>query len=309
MQAKTAPPQISAAKRTKTPRPFSPTSCGNMSSLLDIKPKLYFIRDMTLWFFRSMSAAVISAALLSASSAFACCTVAEARQALRVGNFDLAASAAPQLGTTEARLIAAEALSAKVLLGMAEDDKDTARKALALSESVLLEDPNNKEARFQYALADGFITRATSPFSAWRKKLPQKTKVIVDDLIERSPEDGRAHALLGAWHLGILRKTGDKNGKKWFDADPSLGQAAYETALLLRPDDIIIRSNYALSLAELDFETHKTRAREMLVTALAAQPKDAVERDVQLRMREVLNLWGDDTARAERIEQFLDGKG
>jgi len=128
-------------------------------------------------------------------------------------------------------------------------------------------------------------------------------------LIERSPEDGRAHALLGAWHLGILRKTGNKNGKKWFGADPSLGQAAYETALSLRPDDIIIRSNYALSLAELDFETHKTRAREMLVTALAAQPKDAVERDVQLRMREVLNLWDDDTARADRIEQFLDGNG
>jgi len=72
-----------------------------------------------------MSAAVISAALFSASSAFACCTVAEARQALQVGNFDLAASAAPQLGTTEARLIAAEALSAKVLLGMAEEDKDS----------------------------------------------------------------------------------------------------------------------------------------------------------------------------------------
>ena len=47
----------------------------------------------------------------------------------------------------------------------------------------------------------------------------------------------------------------------------------------------------------------------MLVSALAASPKDAVEREVQLRMRDILNLWDDEKARMKRIEQFLDGEG
>ena len=128
---------------------------------------------------RTAIISIVGAAFLSASAAFACCTETEAREALIAGEFDLAASAAPQLGTDEAKLIAAEALNAKVLLGLAEDDKDAAKEALALAQSVLAADPDNLEAQFQYALADGFITRATSPFKAWRKKLPQQTKELL----------------------------------------------------------------------------------------------------------------------------------
>ena len=251
--------------------------------------------------------AASGAALFFGAQAYACCTAVEARAALRDGNFDLAASA--PLGTSETRLIAAEALSAKVLLGIAKDGKDSAKAALELSRSVLLEDPNNAEAHFQYALADGFITRATSPFSAWRKKLPQRTKETVDALIARAPQDGRAHALLGAWHMGILRKTGEKNGEKWFGANFAQGQAAYETALSLRPEDIIITSNYALSLAEHDFDTNGSKARNLLVGAIAKPPKDAVEREVQSRMRDILIIWNDEAALMVRIEQFLDGDG
>ena len=247
--------------------------------------------------------------LAAAQVAFGCCTEIEARAALESGQFDLAASAAPQLGTTQARLIAAEALSAKVLLGLADDGKDTAALALAHASSVLTEDPENAEAQFQYALADGFMTRASSPFKAWRKKLPQKTKATVDALVLSMPDDPRAHALLGAWHIGIIRKTGEKNGEKWFGANAELGRAAYEKSLSLRPDDIIISSNYAVSFAELDFERYGPQARSTLQAVLASTPRNAIEAEVQLRMKNVLELWEDDTARDQRIERFLDGDG
>ena len=302
MLAKKVLPRILAAKQNR-PR------CAHLSYSLDIDPYLYFTRHMDMPVLRTVIISIAGAAFLSASTAFACCTEVEAREALIAGNFDLAVSAAPQLGTNEAKLIAAEALNAKVLLGLAGDDKDAAKEALALAQSVLAADPDNKEAQFQYALADGFITRATSPFKAWRKKLPQKTKGLVDALCESTPEDGRAYALLGAWHMGILHKTGEKNGNKWFGANLAEGQAAYDDALTLRPQDIIITSNYALSLAELDFDANGPRARTMLVGVLAAAPKDAVEREVQSRMRDILNLWDDEKARMKRIEQFLDGKG
>ena len=253
---------------------------------------------------------LVLAGSFAASPAYGCCaTEAQARDALSEGRFDLAASAAQQLGTPQARLIAAEALSAKVLLGLAENGKETAKSSLALSQSVLLEDPSNKEAQFQYALADGFITRATSPFKAWRKKLPQKTKAEVDRYLASVPEDGRAHALLGAWHLGIVRKTGEKNGEKWFGATLNDGLSAYDTALTLRPGDIIITSNYALSLAELDFAANNVRARTMLETAMTAKPSDAIEREVQKRMAEILALWESEDDALGRIERFLDGDG
>lgn len=264
---------------------------------------------MKMWVTRFIFLGASLTVLSISQTAYGCCTEVQAREALRSGDFQLAASSGMQLGTINARLIAAEALSAKVLLGIAEDGKDTAEEALRLSESVLAEDSDNLEAQFQYALADGFITRATSPFSAWRKKLPQKTKEIIDNLIANAPQDGRAHALLGAWHMGILRKTGEGNGEKWFGATQAQGKAAYNTALRLRPDDIIITSNYALSLAELDFEANSSAARDMLLGVMAAAPKDAIERDVQARIQDILGLWNDEKALMARIGQFLDGDG
>ena len=264
---------------------------------------------MTRWLRRSVIS-LLAASTLLGGTAFACCeSEAEARNALVTGNFDAAASAAPQLNTHEAKLIAAEALNAKVLLGIAEDDKDAAKAALALSESVLTDDPSNIEAQFQYALADGFMTRATSPFKAWRKKLPQKTRAIIDSYITQSPQDGRAFALLGAWHMGILRKTGEKNGEKWFGATLAEGESAYKTALELRADDIIINANYALSLTELDFAAHGPTARARLTNVMAKEPNNAVEREVQQRVQEILLLWDDEKALMKRIERFLDGKG
>lgn len=280
-----------------------------ISAKLDINPFLYFTRNMHMSVLRISIITAAFTGLMLGQNAYGCCTELEAREALAEGNFDLAASAAPQLGTAEARLIAAEALSAKVLLGIAGNSKKAAKEALALSKSVLLEQPDNKEAQFQHALADGFITRAASPFSAYRKKLPQKTKMTVDALIASAPNDGRGHALLGAWHMGILRKTGAKNGKKWFGADFGQGQAAYEKALTLRPDDIIITGNYALSFAEYDFDRNEPRARDMLIGVLASAPKDAVERAVQARISEILTLWDDDDAALKRMAQFLDGDG
>jgi tetratricopeptide (TPR) repeat protein len=261
---------------------------------------------------RAIRKSMIAAAILlicGSTSAYACCSEVEARAALHSGDFIRAATAVQTNTSIQARLIAAEALSAQVLLGLAEDGKETAKEALSICESVLAEEPNNTEARFQYALADGFVTRATSPFSAWRKKLPQRTFDVVTELVATVPEDGRAHALLGAWHVGILRKTGEKNGRKWFGADIAAGRTAYERALELRPNDIIITSNYALSLAELDFATHSETAYAMLQTAVSAAPQDAVETQVQTRMQEVLSLWDDAEAREKRIAHFLDGDG
>ncbi len=237
---------------------------------------------------------------------------ADARAALDSGNFTTAAQIAAAIDTPAAQIIAAEALSAQLLLGAlspSDSPKKMAKQARNHAQAALHGDPTNTEALFQYALADGFATRAASPLKALRKKMPQKTKAVVDRFIAAMPDDGRGHALLGAWHVGVLRNAGAKKGAKWFGADFGQGVQSYERALALRPGDIIINSNYALSLVEHDYAAHKPRARTLIDTALAAYTNDAVGLAVQARMKTVLAVWEDEDAVVKSAARFLDGDG
>ncbi len=256
-----------------------------------------------------MGAALIAAALtLSASAAFAG-SYAQARAAHAQGDFPAAATLAAPIGTAKSHILAAEALGAQVLLGTAQSAKKTARLALDHAEAALALEPDNQEAHLQRALADGFITRAANPLTAGRKKLPQRTKAVVDDFLARHPDDPRAHALLGAWHIGVIRKAGATRGGKWFGAQAQTGLAAYETALALKPDDIIIGSNFALSLIELDYAAHQQRAKAILTAVRARATSDPIERAVQRRMEDVLKVWDTPKAAKKSAGRFLDGDG
>lgn len=233
--------------------------------------------------------------------------MSEARAALDRGEFDHALGLSQSLGTPEALILAAEALSSKILLCETSHQRREAKQARQYAEQALLQDPENFEALLQYALAEGFVTRASNPISVWRKKMPQKLLESVTRLKNAAPDDGRADALLGAWHFGIIRKAGEKNGAKWYEASIASGRQAYEAALVARPDDLIITSNYAFSLLDFDPDTYNETARDMLLRAAAQTPRDVVEAGVQNRVKQILTLWETEAA-TEEAGRFLDGK-
>jgi len=104
---------------------------------------------------------------------------------------------------------------------------DTARSAdgtaRELSKKALELDPALYDARLQYTLSDGFVTRTSGDLTAWRKKLPTKTLAKIQEFRAAYPDDAKGLALEGAWHLGVIRKTGEKNGGKWFGASDARG--------------------------------------------------------------------------------------
>ncbi len=207
-----------------------------------------------------------------------------ARADLASGFYDKAIEGGLLAGYPPGYIVAAEALSAKVMLNLVPDVNVSAKAAKLYAQKALDSEPQNTEALIQYALALGFETRSSGIMKAWLGKMPQKSKAAIDAAYAAAPDDARTSALIGAWHLGIVRKAGDKRAMKMYGAGVEQGIASYDAAVTRAPGDIVIAGNYAISLLGIDPVAYKDRAQTLLVSIKNTAPKNAVEREVQARM-------------------------
>jgi tetratricopeptide (TPR) repeat protein len=236
-------------------------------------------------------------------------SVADIDTALREGQYQSAYEQGLALDNAQGMVLAVEALNAQLLLGGQDDPSKLAKRALKLAKRARALDPEDKEAGVQYAIAYGFYGRHASAFKAWRKKLPQKIKAAIEDAHDRNASDARVEALRGAWHLSLLYRAGSWNVGKRYGASIAVGQKHFDTALALKPDDILINSNYGLMLYVLGPEQYKARTQYLLETAVATQPLNAVERDVQTRMAAILTTMKTNPAEAlHAAENFVRGE-
>lgn len=235
---------------------------------------------------------------------------AEVRSQMTAGAYAEAYIQAEQLGTADGYGLAAECLLSEIMLGQAEKNKKQAKRARKLAEAGLELDPANQSVRLQYAVADGFITRETGDVSAWVKKLPQKTEVIIQAYRTDFPADPRGDGLLGAWHLAIAKRAGDKNAQKWFGASVAQGQALFEKARAVNPNDIIVNVNYAFSLLALkdDDLDSVDGARQILTDVMATEPADHLGRVLQKYAGEALSQIEDRELARDYAGMFLDGE-
>ena len=167
-------------------------------------------------------------------------------------------------------------------------------------------DPENTEALIQYALALGFETRSSGIMKAWLGKMPQKSKAAIDVAYAAAPDDPRTAALIGAWHLGIVRKAGEKRAGKMFNASTERGIEFYDNAAARAPDDIVIAGNYAISLLGIDPELYKDRAKILLTAIKNTSPKNAVETEVQRRMVPLIEFLESPDAMIAAVEGLMN---
>ena len=258
------------------------------------------------WIISSIMALIFVALSVSAQ-AF---DVSIVRAEMAKGQFQDAYSLAEKSETAEGLALAAESLLTEILLGEAMKNKKQAKTARKLAQAALDLDPMHQNARLQFAVADGFITRETGDVSAWMKKLPQKTYGIIQSYRTDFPDDVRGDALLGAWHLAIVRKAGEKNANKWFEASIKDGQYLFEKALEKSPDDIIIGINYAFALIVLDEEEFSdlSVARKHLEYLSRLEPKDYLDQTLFAFGKEALSRLDNRENAQDYTAQFLDGK-
>ena len=227
---------------------------------------------------------------------------------MAAGEYDNARSLAESLDTAEGYALAAESLSAQILLGEVSKLNKQSKQARELSERALALDPALYNAQLQYALSDGFVTRTSGDITAWRKKLPSKTLAIIKDFRAAYPDDPRGLALEGAWHLGVIRKTGEKNGGKWFGASLAEGERLYAEARKLAPNDVLIETNYALSLLVLGRDAYAPQVRPLLEAVAAMPAPDDLYRKVQMKAAKILAASEDLKTMEKMAERFLDGE-
>jgi len=235
-------------------------------------------------------------------------TFANARAQLLAGEYDAAISLGETIGTAEGLALAAESISAKVMLGYVDDRKDEAKRARKLAAQALELNENSHEAHVQFALAYGFEAQASSQFRAWRKKLPKKTRKAIDEVRLRFPDDPRGDALLGAWHLGIVREAGAEQAQDMFEANEADGIFYYEAALNRQPNDIIMLSNYMTTLLSIDAARHQIKSKDLLAKIIETPASNTVERDVKNRMLIFNPHLGDPDRLNDLAREWLDAE-
>ena len=237
--------------------------------------------------------------LLSATPALASDA---ARELLVDGRFAEARETALAADTVDGLNVAAQAMAAEIMLMRVDDPKDHAKDAIKLTEDALDADPDNIEALFLNALHTGFRTRSSSSLGILMNGLIGKTYDAIEAFETAAPDDPRADALYGAWHLGIVRAAGDGR----FGASLEEGMAAYDRAVAARPTDIVVIGNYAFSLIVMDEPSLLPRAKALLQEIEALEPKDATETETRSRMMRLLAVIDDPGALRQRAVGLLN---
>lgn len=149
------------------------------------------------------------------------------REAIELGESNLEEKSSTR---AEDLVLAARSRLALIDLGRSENHKTDARAALADAEKAMKLDPNNAEAHLMKVAALGILARGMSKMKSFRKGIAGKSRKHIEAALTLDPQSAWARAMLGMWHLEIIRR-GGKFGARVTGANAQEGAKACATAL------------------------------------------------------------------------------
>src|SRR5262249_43861334 len=178
-------------------------------------------------------------------------------------------SAASRAFASRALVAACASASPATIDALLSRAERSAHQALAL-------DPRSVDARLQLALVYGMEGRRVSLAHAFAARYAGRGKRLIDEALTLDRNNAHAHAMLGAWHLEVMRRGGTAGGF-FYGARASAGVARVERAAALAPDDMLIQVHYAVALLALDPAAYAARARELIAAVSREHATDALE--------------------------------
>jgi len=248
-----------------------------------------------------LRALCLSALLLSASSAAFAQAPAPAMEAFETGQWGAAESAASSAATdVDALILASEAALMPITLDQAEgmsrrDRREAALRAQEYAEAALALEPDNAEAHLRLAAGLGYQSRYVNKVRAVMMGLPQQGRDHMIEAIALDPTEPWGPAMLGAWHLEVVRRAGEG----MFDANEAEGLSLMRQAVTMEGAPAAIPYRFAVALVAADPAVHGEEATTMLNRALETAETDAVGQAVTGLATRLLGLLQTDSAAAQ----------
>jgi hypothetical protein len=185
---------------------------------------------------------------------------------------------------------------------------DCLRHAEDLARRAIAADPKVPEGHIYLAAAIGYESRIIGNLAAQSKGYAEEAKHQLDAALASSPNDAWALAAVGSWHIEIVRNAGPTLARWLFDARLDSGKEYYSKAFAAEPDNLVIRYQYALTLAAYNLADYQKDVEAELARAVACTPNSAYENFAKGRARELLEtLKRGDAAAVQRLVRHDQG--
>jgi tetratricopeptide (TPR) repeat protein len=185
---------------------------------------------------------------------------------------------------------------------------DCLKRAEAYAERSIAADPRPAEGHIYLAVTLGYEARIIGMISARFKGYAEKAKVEIDDALASDPRNAWAWAALGGWHIEIVHGGGKTLANWLYGATVADGLEDFRKSFAYDPDNLVLRAQYAITLAAYDRERFHSEIESALTKAVTLHPRTAYDGFAQSRARTLLStLNGGDMAAFDRLVRHDQG--
>jgi hypothetical protein len=161
-------------------------------------------------------------------------------------------------------------------------------KAVGWAEAALALDDKNAEVRVQMAHTLGRYSQQFGIMDAITEGFANRIREQIDAALALEPDNPSAHMLLANWHAEIIDSAGFI-GRTIYGADSDEVLAHTAAAIAARPDDLLLRIEYANALRKIGEEDYAPQIRAQLEVAANLPVDAAFDKLLQFRAQQMLN--------------------
>jgi len=208
--------------------------------------------------------------------------LAAAEAAFREGDWRNAARLGREAGSAAGYALAARAHLVRAGLE-AESREETGaalETAIRRADRAVSLDPDAAAGHIQAAAAYGFRAQRTRSMEDVRR-----AKTHIDRAVELAPKNPYARAGLGYWHGRTVLGAGSFLAELFFGARRSAAIEAFERALALDSDNLVIRVGFGRFLLRFGEDALTRRGLAELAKARNLTPRSALERELARQAR------------------------
>jgi tetratricopeptide (TPR) repeat protein len=214
-------------------------------------------------------------------------TLLDAKNLFIEGNWLDAAKLAKKEGSGEGYALAAQITCYYGRFLASDENKEKLfTQAMKLAEKGVELAPKSSFAHLQVAHAMGRYSQTVGILEALTEGYADQILDSVNQAIKLNPNYSRAYVLLGNWHAEIINSAGFM-GRMIYGASESEALAAYNKAVQLDPDSLLIRIEYASGLLKLDEDSYHQLALANLAEAISISPKNSLEKILLKKAKEM----------------------